>query len=107
GRSASGAPDGARDALAARSRAQARREVDGPAPRGGIARSRGRPRRRGEEARGSASHGRGQQGVLALPVLTGASSPSPRRTRTTTTRRQDGNARGGHFPRAFEADDSQ
>ena len=28
-----------------------------------------RPRRRGEEARGSAPHGRGQQGVLALPVL--------------------------------------
>jgi small subunit ribosomal protein S7 len=49
---------------------KARREVDGPAPGRRAARRVRRSRRRGEEARGSASHGRGQQGLLALPVLT-------------------------------------
>ena len=41
----------------------------GAAPGERAAGSVGRPRRRGEEARGSAPHGGSQQGVLALPVL--------------------------------------
>ena len=39
------------------------------APGGRTGRSGRRPRRRDEEARGSAPHGGGQQGLLALPVL--------------------------------------
>ena len=49
--------------------AQARREVDGAAARERAARGRRRPRRRDEEARRSAPHGRSQQGVLAFPLL--------------------------------------
>jgi small subunit ribosomal protein S7 len=64
-------------------RAQARREVDGRAPRGRADRRVRRARRCGEEARGSPSHGRGQQGLLALPVLTGA---APAHETTTDTR---------------------
>ncbi len=45
------------------------REVDDGAPRGRAGRSGRRPRRRDEEARRSAPHGRGQQGLLALQVL--------------------------------------
>src|SRR5206468_6865831 len=57
------------DALDPRGGAKARREIDGCAP-GGRADGSGRgPRRRDEEARGSAPHGRGQQGLRPLPVL--------------------------------------
>jgi small subunit ribosomal protein S7 len=62
-------PGGARDALAEGIGSQARREVDGAAPRQRVARSLRRPRRCDEEARRSAPHGRGQQGLLALPLL--------------------------------------
>ena len=65
--SSSRPPRGARDALAEGSRPQARREVDGPAPGQRAAGGRRRPRRR-EEARRSPPHGRGQQGVRALPL---------------------------------------
>ena len=58
-----------RDALAEGIGAQARREVDGAAPGQRVAGGRRRPRRRDEEARRSAPHGRGQQGLLSLPLL--------------------------------------
>jgi small subunit ribosomal protein S7 len=58
-----------RVALAARGRAQAWREVDGPTARRGAARGVRRARRRGQETRGSAPDGRGEQGLLALQIL--------------------------------------
>src|SRR4029078_4751755 len=69
GRSAPGAAHGAVDALDPRGGAEARREVDDGAPCRRARRGGRGPRRRDEEARGSAPHGGGQQGVLALQVL--------------------------------------
>src|SRR5439155_21420911 len=91
GRSASAPAHGARDALAARGGPQARREVDGTASRGGIDGGRGRPRRRGEEARGSAPDGRSQQGLFAFQVLT-----KPKPTKNTEKRFQ--RAMANRFP---------
>ena len=48
---------------------QAWREVDGGPSGERTAGSQRRPRRRDEEARRSAPHGRSQQGLLALPLL--------------------------------------
>jgi small subunit ribosomal protein S7 len=58
-----------RVALAARGRAEARREVDGHPARERIDGGGRGSRRRGEEARGSAPHGRSQQGIRPLQVL--------------------------------------
>ena len=57
------------DALAEGSAASVVKEVDGRAPGQRAAGGQRRPRRRDEEARRSPPHGRGQQGVLALPLL--------------------------------------
>src|SRR6267143_1843787 len=69
GRGAAGAAHRARHALDPRGGAEARREIDDRAARRRAAGSGRGPRRRDEEARGSASHGGSQQGFLALQVL--------------------------------------
>ena len=57
------------DALAPRGGQEAQREVDGPAARERADGSGGEPRRRRQAARRGPPHGRGQQGLLALPLL--------------------------------------
>ncbi len=70
GRSASVASYGIGDALVARSREEAQREVDGLCVwQVNFSEARRRPRWRNEEARRSSPDGRSQQGVLAFPFL--------------------------------------
>src|SRR5690606_5088970 len=67
-----GPPDpalGPGDALAARGGQEARREIHGPAPGQRTDGSLREPRRRCQEARRNPSDGRGQQGLLAFPLL--------------------------------------
>src|SRR5690606_1773121 len=69
GRGAAGASLGAGDALAARGGQEALREVDGPAPGERADGSRRESGRRRQEARRDPPYGRGEQGLLAFPVL--------------------------------------
>ena len=97
GRGAPRPQPGAGDPLADLELARARREHDGGAAVGRIARRRQQSRRRGQEAGGHASDGRCQQGLLALSLVARRWPVGPQRTVATTFDR--GAAAGA--PRSF------
>src|SRR5262249_7995177 len=72
GRGARHAPAGARDPLDHRGRARAQRKDDDGTALGGAARCLQQPGKCRQEARGHASHGRGQPGVFALSLVMAA-----------------------------------